>query len=74
MDHVRSVWLVLPGRDRELAHAEVSSFLGVSLMSQGRMEHDIGRQITSSVLVCCEEGAEPRGKVLDLLVDLCCCS
>lgn len=49
-------------------------YLGVLFTSEGSMEHEIDCSGSSNVVyvpVCCvEEGADPKGEALDLLVNL----
>ena len=64
--------------DEILPQVEEFKYLGVLFTSEGRMEREIDRcgvcsNADSARIRCGEEGAEPKGKALDLLVDLRSC-
>ncbi|KAK3518550.1 hypothetical protein QTP70_001608 [Hemibagrus guttatus] len=76
----KKVACTLPVGGELLHQVEEFKYLGVLFTSEGRMDHEIDRRISSNatdssnavyVPICCgEEGAEPEGKALDLPVNL----
>ncbi|TWW64146.1 hypothetical protein D4764_03G0011540 [Takifugu flavidus] len=66
----KKVECLLRVKEEIMPQVEEVKYLGVLFTSEGRMEREIDRQIGAAPLRSGEERAEPKGKVLDLPVDL----